>query len=131
MKVLRHITDEELKLVAGTDAALYIIFIRYAAIFFLYITLINSIIFLPIYVTGSPINITDIIETEKDGKNKTIVIALLTSINITGIPVKQIIVFVTMIIFYTLGAFLLMYFYWRRSMSWRRRKHSHKETFYD
>ena len=65
-------------MIAGTDAALYIVFNRYAAIFFFLMTIFN-IVMLLIYVTGKPENDADV-----QDKDKTfIVIALLTSINIT------------------------------------------------
>lgn len=79
IRVLRDIKDEELKLIAGTDAALYIVFNRYAAIFFFLMTIFNFVVLLPIYVTGKPENDADV-----QDKDKTfIIIALLTSINIT------------------------------------------------
>ena len=52
--ILRRINDEDLKVISGTDGALYIIFIRYAAIFFSIITLINIVLFIPIYCSGDP-----------------------------------------------------------------------------
>ena len=78
---MRDIKDEELKLIAGTDAALYIVFNRYAAIFFFLMTIFNFVVLLPIYVTGIPENQADVLD--KDNITL-IVIALLTSINITG-----------------------------------------------
>lgn len=82
MRVLKEINDEELKAIAGTDAALYIIFNRYAATFFFFITIFNFIVFLPIYVTGQPYKDTDVRDEHKD----IIIIALFTSINIGGKP---------------------------------------------
>jgi len=52
--VLKDIKDEELKLIAGTDAALYIVFNRYAAIFFFLLSIFSFVVFLPIYATGIP-----------------------------------------------------------------------------
>jgi Late exocytosis, associated with Golgi transport len=57
---LKGISDEELRAIAGTDAALYIVFNRYVAIFFFFITIFNFIVFLPIYTTGDPLNKSDI-----------------------------------------------------------------------
>lgn len=56
IKILKDISDEDLKVIAGTDAALFILFNRYMAIFFLFITLFNAVIFLPMYLTGKPAN---------------------------------------------------------------------------
>ena len=36
-----------------------------------------------------------------------------------------------MMISYTVAAFVFMFFYWKMSMDWRYRKHSHKEKFLD
>ena len=58
-----------------------------------------------------------------------IVIAFLTSINITGYFSKQAVIFSLIFLLYTAGAFALMYFYWRKSMSWRHREHKHGEHF--
>lgn len=56
VQILKGISDNDLKIIAGTDGALYIIFNRYAAVFFFCITLFNFIVFLPIYATGDPEN---------------------------------------------------------------------------
>jgi len=112
-------------LIAGTDAALYIVFNRYAAIFFFLISIFSFVVFLPIYATGFPQDKKDI--TDKD--NDLIVIAFLTSINITGYPSKQGVIFSLIFLLYTGGAFTLMYFYWQKSMSWRYREHKHGENF--
>jgi hypothetical protein len=109
-----------LKAIAGTDAALYIIFNRYAAIFFFFVTIFNFIVFLPLYVTGKPKDKKDIEDTNGD----TILIALLTSINIGGNR-KQIAIYTLIMILYTFGALVFMYHYWKKSTHWRHRKHSH------
>ncbi len=64
IKILGNMNDEDVRLIAGTDAALYIIFNRYAAIFFLFITLFNTLVFLPIYVTGEPAKKEEIIDKD-------------------------------------------------------------------
>lgn len=125
--MLKEINDEDLKVIAGTDGALFIIFNRYAAIFFLFMTLFNSLVFLPMYVTGHATKPEDV----QDANHNTILIALLTSINIQGSPNKQIAVFTLMMIFYTCGAFFLMFLYWKKSMNWRYKKHSHEAHFLD
>ncbi len=50
--MLAEIRDEELRVIAGTDVALYIVFNRYAAIFFFFLTVFNFVVFIPVYVTG-------------------------------------------------------------------------------
>jgi hypothetical protein len=85
------------------------------------------VLFLPIYVTGKPSKQQDI----EDNNQNTVVIALLTAINISGSKDKQLAVFVLMMLGYTTSAFFLMYLYWKKSMNWRNRKHSHQEPFFD
>ena len=55
LAVLRSIEDKDLKLICGTDVALFIVFQRLAAKFFAFITIINFAVFIPIYLTGDPI----------------------------------------------------------------------------
>ena len=40
-------------------------------------------------------------------------------------------VFALTFFLYTTGAFTLMYFYWRKSMTWRYKEHKHSEPFYE
>lgn len=61
--ILRNFTDNDLKVICGTDGALYIVFIRYAAIFFGIMSAFNLIIFVPIYATGYPKSLKDIQDT--------------------------------------------------------------------
>jgi hypothetical protein len=58
LKLLQKIDDNKLKRICGTDAALYLIFLRYSSIYFSVISCIN-IIFIWIYVTGKPIESDD------------------------------------------------------------------------
>ena len=51
--LLRDIDDEDLKVICGTDCALFLVFERYAAYFFSFVTIINLFIFIPIYLTGN------------------------------------------------------------------------------
>ena len=54
IKVLRAISDEEMKLICGTDAALYIILVRYAAYFFAISAVFGFAVLVPMYATGDP-----------------------------------------------------------------------------
>lgn len=54
--ILKTIKDQDLKLICGTDAALYIVFQRLAAKFFAILTIVNFAVFVPIYITGSPLD---------------------------------------------------------------------------
>ena len=51
--------------------------------------------------------------------------------NVTGNQQKVILIYFIMSTFYVVAAFIFMYFYWRRSLEWRYKKHSHKEKFMD
>lgn len=50
--LLNVITDEELKVLCGTDGALYLVFLRYAAKFFAVITVMNCLVIVPIFAFG-------------------------------------------------------------------------------
>ena len=54
IKLIRSINDYKLQQICGTDVALYLVWIKYCYIFFGTISMIN-IIFLIIYVTGTPL----------------------------------------------------------------------------
>jgi hypothetical protein len=54
ISVLRHIKDHDLKLICGTDVALYIVFLRLSAKFFAWITVFNCAVLIPIYIMGYP-----------------------------------------------------------------------------
>lgn len=56
-RILRNVSDEDLKLVCGTDSALYLVFIRYAGRFFALITILNFAVFIPVYITGEPLDV--------------------------------------------------------------------------
>jgi hypothetical protein len=51
--LLRDLGDEDLKIICGTDCALYLVFERFAAYFFAIVTIINLFIFIPLYLTGN------------------------------------------------------------------------------
>ena len=51
---MRAISDDEMKLICGTDAALFIIFVRYAAYFFAISAVFGFAVLVPIYSTGDP-----------------------------------------------------------------------------
>jgi len=63
--ILRNIKDEDLRAITGTDYALYLMFQRYAAKLFAAITILNFIIFIPIYASGHPRDLKEI--EDKDG----------------------------------------------------------------
>lgn len=105
-----------MKIISGTDGALYIIYLRYAAIFFAALAIINLLIVLPIYATGDP-------EPVKDSKksNQMSALAIITILNITARPTKVVIVFGILFFVYSFLALWFVYIYWRKSAEWRYR----------
>lgn len=59
IKVLKKVEDDDLKVICGTDGALYLIFLRYAAKFFCAVTITSMLIVIPIYLSGSPLDADD------------------------------------------------------------------------
>jgi len=53
IKLLRRINDEKMHLICGTDVALYLVYLRYSAYFFLLVSLIN-VFNVMMYLTGDP-----------------------------------------------------------------------------
>lgn len=114
--VLRAISDEDLKLISGADAALYVIFNRYAAIFFFCMTLFNCAILIPFYATGDPSSP----ELIRDPNTKQdITLLLLTVLNASGNMNKLVAVYVLILGLYTGATLFFMFLYWKRSLSWR------------
>ena len=58
LRLLKRIDDEKLQKLCGTDVALYIIWLRYSAIFFAVVSLINILLFW-LYLTGDPTEADD------------------------------------------------------------------------
>ena len=54
IRVLKAISDDEMKQICGTDAALFIIFVRYASYFFAISAVIGFVVLVPMYATGDP-----------------------------------------------------------------------------
>ena len=116
LRVLRAISDEDLKLLSGADAALYVIFNRYAAIFFACMTVFNAAVLIPIYATGDPIEHKIIEDPET---KQTVTLLVITILNVTGSISKLTASFILILGFYTAATFIFMFFYWKRSLEWR------------
>ena len=117
-------TDEDLKTISGTDAALYIIFLRYAAKFFGAITLVNIIIIIPIYCSGKPLKHDDVDHNESLSE-----LSILTILNITASHSKVGAVYILILIIYSTFALTMAFYYWKKSSEWRFRMHSHMDPF--
>ena len=110
--ILRGINDEDLKVICGTDGALYIIFVRYAAVLFFVMSIFNLLLFVPIYASGTPLTPKEI----QDSQGRLSIVSLVTIMNITGKSGKVLTVYILMMIFYTFMAFVFMFFYWNKSV---------------
>lgn len=53
-KILWNLSDEKLVEINGIDYTLYLVFLRYCAIFFAGLTIFNLIFMVPVYITGKP-----------------------------------------------------------------------------
>jgi hypothetical protein len=73
-----------LKKLCGTDGALYLVFLRYCALFFGLITIVN-VIFLILYATGKPTEADNF--TNKENYND-LSLQAFTILNITATPFK-------------------------------------------
>lgn len=100
----------------GTDAALFVIFNRYAAIFFAWAGLLSAIILVPIYATGDPSDPAIIYDK---GSKMNISLLYISVVNCSGNPLKISAAFGIIISFYTAGTLLFMFKFWKLSLSWR------------
>jgi hypothetical protein len=116
-----------MKGIAGTDSALYVLFLKHAALFFLGISVINLVFFLPLYATGYPIDAN--LVTDNQGIRS--FICRITALNISGSKAKLTLAFTTLFAVYTVGSFAMLFSYWKKSMEWSEKKHSHEEKFLD
>lgn len=71
---------------------------------------------MPIYGSGDPA--ADSLVRDPNTNDK-ITLLIITILNATGIESKVIAAFVMILIFYTVGTFIFIFFYWKRSLTWR------------
>jgi Late exocytosis, associated with Golgi transport len=107
--LLRDLGDEELRSICGTDAALYLVFERFAAYFFAIVTGINLLVFIPLYLTGH----RDDRSMESENKDKKVLIKFISALAIMGESDKdkRLAMFILMMFIFTLLTFILMYNY--------------------
>jgi hypothetical protein len=115
--ILRDLDDEDLKIICGTDYALFLIFERYAAYFFSTVSIINLFIFIPIYLTG---NRDDRSMYINDSTTK-VLIKYISALAIMGDSDrdKRLALFILMMTLFSTLTFGLMYYYWKKSYHWR------------
>ena len=109
--LLRDLGDEDLKIICGTDCALFLVFERYASQFFAIVTIINMFLFIPLYLTGHRDDKSMTVDQEK------VLIYFISALAIMGDSDrdKRIALFVLMIFLFTVLTFGLMYNYWKKS----------------
>lgn len=88
----------------------------------------NCILLIPIYATGDPIDLSVITDKET---NDIITLLVLTVLNITGSYPKMVTVYILVLLCYTFGVVLLMFFYLKKSLSWRFQDLSKVERYQD
>ena len=91
-------------MICGTDYTLYLIFLRFAAVLLLIITIFNSFIMVPLYTTGDPMPSDDYHEV--DGMSK---MNAATILNITGSSKKMIFAYICAIVVIPSFAFAMVY----------------------
>ena len=116
IRILKSISDEEMKQICGTDAALYIIFVRYSAFFFAISAIFGFIVLVPIYATGDPEK-PSLVYDETAGMK--IALLLISIVNCTKIQAKVAVSFGIILIFYTSAIFFFIFLFWKRSLRWR------------
>ena len=124
IKVLKNVEDDDLRTICGTDGALYLIFLRYAAMFFCAVTVTSLAIVIPLYLSGDPL--------PEDDAGIQHHISFLSRINILNISAsfgKAATIFSIMFLLYTTLTLSLVFFYWKKSMEWRYKQHSHLDNF--
>ena len=122
--LLSKINDDEAKVICGTDGALYLVFNRYASKFFAVISVLNLLVFVPIYLSGN--------NQGAEMFNKTfqlVLLRLISVLNIKNDKYKVNIIYGLLFILYTFFTFVFMYTYWKKSYQWRHKEHSHTAKF--
>ena len=115
-KVLWALDDDQLKEICGTDYALYLIFLRMTSFLLLGITLFNSIVMVPIYLTGEPMASDDyrLIDTMSNMNAATV-------LNITATHPKMIFAYICAIIVIPASALLMVYSFRKKYYSWKKK----------
>lgn len=115
-----------MKEISGTDAALYLIFLRYAATFYFIMLILSAGMIIPVYISGSPLA-SDLINQTVDFSS----LQVPTILNITGNNSKVALIFAFIFVTQTGMALAMVYYYWKKSNLWRYRSHSHTQPFKD
>ena len=107
-KVLWRLEDDQIQKMNGTDYTLYLVFLRYAAWLCLVITVIDVLIFFPLYASGDP-----------SSKDKWSTMNTLTFLNITARDGKCIFVYVFTLLVVSALSFLVIFWFQRKYESYK------------
>lgn len=115
-RVLWGLDDEKLIEINGIDYTLYLVFLRYSAIYFAGLTIYNLIFMIPIYLTGSP-------AVPFDGSpalNSTM--EKVTVLNVTARSGKLAYTYFTSVILVSAGLVLTLQKYRQKYESWKKKR---------
>lgn len=115
-------------MICGSDAALFVIFNRYAAILFAGISVFNALVLIPIYVTGETAHPDLMVDPET---GSVITLLTITILNATGNEIKLVAVFGMILAVYSGAVYVMIFLYWKRSLAWRFKDLQPLEVFAD
>lgn len=98
--MLWSISDDQLVELNGIDYTLYLVFLRYVAVFCAGLTLFNCIFVLPCYLSGEP--------SRSDKASYPSTVFKITAINITGDEGKLIYIFIITMVITPLFAYYML-----------------------
>jgi len=114
------VDDEDLKVICGTDSALYLVFLRLCALFFGIVTTLNGLILIPLYLTGDA-------DSDIFNEDEISLLERITLINISARFEKVAFSFVFIFLYAGL-AFYMLALYNFKSRKWSVHTHSHVST---
>lgn len=121
LTILKNISDDDLKHICGTDGALYCILLRYFAILFGILTVVNLVFIIPVYMSGYP--------SEEDSQQQLgdlySYLYVVTILNVSAKEGKVASSFSMMVILSSTLTFTMVYFYLKKSGQWKYKKHTH------
>jgi len=113
-KALWHLSDDKMYEICGTDNTLYLVFLRMTSILLFIITVFNSLVMVPIYVTGDPMASDDYQLVDSVSK-----MSAATVLNITGSPSKMTFAYMVAILFIPTLAAFMVYKFRAKYYSWK------------
>ena len=122
-KILYKTSDEDMKIISGTDGALYVMFLRFVSLLFLVLTVVNCIFIIPIYISGdpSPKQLAALYQQNQTYYD----LYKVTVINISDNGTKVAGTFSLIVLLTSTMSFFFTFLYWKKATFWKYRKHSH------